>query len=96
MCLEELHCEAFIDFMKCSDIPAKVQSITGLGAHAMIVTGGAASAYSRWHEVLRVGGTLIVVGLPPKGVFELGADPIFLSVYRSQLTGRTLTIYVLV
>jgi propanol-preferring alcohol dehydrogenase len=80
MCMEKLGCEAFIDFRECKDIPAEVKRITGSGVHAMVVTGGAKSAYEGWHELLRIGGVLVCVGLPPKGACIVGADPIFLCV----------------
>lgn len=85
MCLEQLKCDAFIDFRETKDIPAEVKRITGHGAHAVIVTGGTKSAYEGWHDLLRIGGVLVVVGLPPKGTCVIGADPILLSVFYTCL-----------
>ncbi|KAL8291535.1 hypothetical protein RQP46_002513 [Phenoliferia psychrophenolica] len=76
LCLNKLGCEAFIDFGECKDIPAEVMRITGRGAHGIIVTGANQAAYSGWVEMLRVGGTVVCVGLPPKGTVIVGADPI--------------------
>ena len=92
MCLDTLGCEAFIDFKDVSSIPEEVKRITGSGAHALIVTGGTKAAYANWTDILRIGGTLVCVGLPPRGVckfacwivelvlsvrlVEVGADPI--------------------
>lgn len=42
MCLQ-LGAEAFVDFKTSPDVLAEVKSITGGGAHAVIVTGGTAS-----------------------------------------------------
>jgi D-arabinose 1-dehydrogenase-like Zn-dependent alcohol dehydrogenase len=42
-----------------------VQEITGLGAHAAVVTAGSAKAFSHACEMLRVGGSLSCVGIPP-------------------------------
>ncbi|KAL8277307.1 hypothetical protein RQP46_010260 [Phenoliferia psychrophenolica] len=76
LCLQTLGCEAFIDFATCSDIPKEVMRITGRGAHASIITGGTPGAYANWWENLRTGGTMVVVGLPPRGTTIAGADPI--------------------
>lgn len=54
----------FIDFA--SEDPVKrVQEITGLGAHGAVVTAGNAKAFAHACEMLRVGGTLSCVGIPP-------------------------------
>jgi D-arabinose 1-dehydrogenase-like Zn-dependent alcohol dehydrogenase len=42
-----------------------VQEITGLGAHAAVVTAGNAKAFAHACDMLRVGGTLSCVGIPP-------------------------------
>jgi propanol-preferring alcohol dehydrogenase len=75
MCIDSLGCSAFIDFKTCPDIPAEVKRLTGRGAHALIVTGGTPAAYANWWQLLRIGGRLVVVGLPPKGTTIAGADP---------------------
>lgn len=54
----------FIDFAT-EDPVKKVQEITGLGAHAVVVTAGNAKAFAHVCDMLRVGGTLSCVGLPP-------------------------------
>ena len=54
----------FIDFAV-EDPVKKVQEITGLGAHAVVVTAGNAQAFAHACEMLRVGGTLSCVGIPP-------------------------------
>ncbi|KAE8149513.1 alcohol dehydrogenase [Aspergillus avenaceus] len=54
----------FIDFTA-TDPVQKVHEITGLGAHAVVVTAGSAKAFAHACEMLRVGGTLSCVGIPP-------------------------------
>ncbi|KAJ5759228.1 Polyketide synthase enoylreductase [Penicillium odoratum] len=56
--------QEFIDFAT-EDPIRKVQEITGLGAHAVVVTAGNAKAFAHACEMLRVGGTLSCVGIPP-------------------------------
>ncbi|GAB1203086.1 hypothetical protein APSETT445_001712 [Aspergillus pseudonomiae] len=54
----------FIDFTS-ADPVQRVHEITGLGAHAVVVTAGSAKAFAHACEMLRVGGTLSCVGIPP-------------------------------
>ncbi|OJI95883.1 hypothetical protein ASPVEDRAFT_122024 [Aspergillus versicolor CBS 583.65] len=54
----------YIDFAT-EDPVKKVQSITGLGAHAVVVTAGSARAFANACDMLRVGGCLSCVGIPP-------------------------------
>lgn len=56
--------QEFIDF-RTEDPIKRVLEITGLGAHAVVVTAGNAKAFSHACEMLRVGGTLSCVGIPP-------------------------------
>lgn len=54
----------FIDFAT-EDPVMKVQELTGLGAHAVVVTAGSAKAFAHACDMLRVGGSLSCVGIPP-------------------------------
>jgi D-arabinose 1-dehydrogenase-like Zn-dependent alcohol dehydrogenase len=54
----------FVDFVS-SDPIQRVHEITRLGAHAAVVTAGSAKAFAHACEMLRVGGTLSCVGIPP-------------------------------
>ncbi|KAL4869092.1 hypothetical protein BDV12DRAFT_185481 [Aspergillus spectabilis] len=54
----------FVDFVN-TDTIQRVHEITGLGAHAAVVTAGSAKAFAHACEMLRVGGTLSCVGIPP-------------------------------
>lgn len=56
--------QEFIDFAT-EDPIKRVYEITGLGAHAVVVTAGNAKAFAHACEMLRVGGTLSCVGIPP-------------------------------
>ena len=46
------------------DIPAKIQEITGIGAHAAVVTAVSKVAFNQAVDSLRAAGTLVAVGLP--------------------------------
>jgi propanol-preferring alcohol dehydrogenase len=63
-----LGAEEFIDFTT-TDPVKKVHEITGLGAHAVVVTAGSAKAFAHACEMLRVRGTLSCVGIPPGRLF---------------------------
>lgn len=54
----------YIDFTS-TDPVQKVHEITGLGAHAVVVTAGSAKAFAHACDMLRVGGSLSCVGIPP-------------------------------
>ncbi|KAJ5669534.1 Polyketide synthase enoylreductase [Penicillium macrosclerotiorum] len=59
-----LGAEEFIDFAT-EDPVKRVHEITGLGAHAAVVTAGSSKAFAHACEMLRVGGSLSCVGIPP-------------------------------
>ncbi|CAI7657676.1 unnamed protein product [Penicillium glandicola] len=59
-----LGAQEFIDFVT-EDPVKRVREITGLGAHAAVVTAGNAKAFANACGMLRVGGTLSCVGIPP-------------------------------
>ncbi|KAL4908212.1 hypothetical protein BDW74DRAFT_147061 [Aspergillus multicolor] len=54
----------FIDFAT-EDPVQRVHELTGLGAHAVVVTAGSARAFASACDMLRVGGCLSCVGIPP-------------------------------
>ncbi|PYH45017.1 zinc-dependent alcohol dehydrogenase [Aspergillus saccharolyticus JOP 1030-1] len=54
----------FIDFTTMDPVQG-VHELTGLGAHAAVVTAGSAKAFANACEMLRVGGILSCVGIPP-------------------------------
>ncbi|KAL2799117.1 GroES-like protein [Aspergillus keveii] len=54
----------FVDFVNTDPIQ-RVHEITGLGTDVAVVTAGSAKAFAHACEMLRVGGTLSCVGIPP-------------------------------
>ncbi|KKA21449.1 Alcohol dehydrogenase [Rasamsonia emersonii CBS 393.64] len=77
----------FIDFTKTPDVIQEVQRITNGGAHAVVVTAGNAKAFAHAAEMLRVGGTLSCVGIPPGRPFL--ETPISTIVIRGlKITGN--------
>ncbi|KAK2608862.1 hypothetical protein QQS21_002575 [Conoideocrella luteorostrata] len=58
----------YIDFQT-TDVVAKVVELTGGGAHAVIVTAGHVKAFVLAADMLKVGGTLCCVGIPPERGF---------------------------
>lgn len=59
-----LGAQEYIDFAT-EDPVKRVREITDLGAHAAIVTAGNAKAFAHACDMLRVGGSLSCVGIPP-------------------------------
>jgi propanol-preferring alcohol dehydrogenase len=72
---KELGAEAFIDFKKTPDVGARVHEITTHGAHAVIVFPAGKETYSAAPTYLRVGGTLVAIGLAPDPTAVAGAHP---------------------
>ena len=58
----------YLDFTKSSDLVADVNSTTKGGAHAAIVTSGHPAAFNHAADVVRIGGALCMVGIPPGDV----------------------------
>ncbi|KZZ98180.1 Alcohol dehydrogenase superfamily, zinc-type [Ascosphaera apis ARSEF 7405] len=83
-----LGCEAFADITQTKDIVAEVlKASDGIGAHGVIVTAGSKAAYESAPKMLRVGGTVICVGLPPAGTVVVGADPNEIVLRRIAIKG---------
>lgn len=70
--LRSLGTSAQIDFRATSDLVRQVINLTGgRGADAVIVTAGSVKAFSQAADMLKVGGTLSCVGIPPsRGLIE--------------------------
>jgi propanol-preferring alcohol dehydrogenase len=65
--VKECGAEIFLDITKFDDttLPAEVKKVTGgLGASAVIVCTAANAAYAQALDLLRIGGTLVCVGMP--------------------------------
>jgi alcohol dehydrogenase, propanol-preferring len=58
----------YLDFTKTSDLVADVVSITNGGANAAVVTSGHPAAFKHAADVLRIGGALCIVGIPPGNI----------------------------
>lgn len=85
--VKSLGATGFIDFRETPDIVAKVRELTNGGADAVIVTAGNNKAFAQAADMLRIGGTLSCVGIPPeRGFLE---TPISAIVIRGlHITGN--------
>ena len=64
-----LGAQEFIDFKTSRNVVEDIHSITNGGAHAVIVAVGTPRAFAQAADMLRVGGTLCCVGIPPGRAF---------------------------
>ncbi|OBZ72790.1 Alcohol dehydrogenase 1 [Grifola frondosa] len=77
----KLGAEKWIDFKESKDVVKDIIEATdGLGAHAAVITAATSAAYAQAVDYLRMGGTLMAVGLPGHG--KLSTD-IFYTVTKS-------------
>lgn len=67
--VHSLGAERFVDYTASKDVSADIITISGGGAHAVVVTAGEAKAFSSAADCLRIGGTLSCVGIPPEKAF---------------------------
>lgn len=58
----------FLDFSNCRNLAEEVLQITGGGTHAVVVTSGHPRAFQRLADMIRDGGSLCMVGIPPGDV----------------------------
>ncbi|KAH7127337.1 chaperonin 10-like protein [Dactylonectria macrodidyma] len=78
----------YVDFTKNNDIIAEVLRITeGAGAQAVFVTASNAAAYRDLPGMLRIGGVVMCIGIPPPGTADAGGDPLVLIGKNLKLTG---------
>ncbi|KAF2141377.1 uncharacterized protein K452DRAFT_272202 [Aplosporella prunicola CBS 121167] len=81
--------EHFIPLSAGNAILDKVKELTGgLGAHAVVVLTGANAAYAQSMDLLRFGGTMVVVGIPegePKAI--AGALPQYMVAKSTKIVG---------
>ena len=61
--------QEFIDFKTTPDLVREIHRITHGGAQAVIVAVGSPRAFAQAADMLRVGGTLSCIGIPPGKVF---------------------------
>ncbi|KAI7376642.1 hypothetical protein KC336_g19733, partial [Hortaea werneckii] len=58
----------FLDFRKtASNLISHIQRLTHGGAHSVVVCAGSSAAFAQAASMLRVGGTLCCIGIPPGG-----------------------------
>lgn len=87
MCMR-LGAEHFVDFMTSGDVVAEVKKLTGgVGAHAVVVTGGTPGAYKGAADFLRKGGVQVCIGLPAAGTAMAGADPLSMIFNKLSIKG---------
>ncbi|OJD35949.1 alcohol dehydrogenase [Diplodia corticola] len=81
--------EHFLPISHGKDLPTKVQELTGgLGASAVVVLTAANAAYAQAADMLRIGGTLVCVGIPEgEPVPIAGAMPQFLVAKALKIVG---------
>lgn len=81
--------EAFVDFKKVDDVPAKVREIAGgVGAHGVMVTAWQTYKDSIAYIGGRVGGCIMCIGLPPNEAnCILGASPLVFAGLKLTITG---------
>ncbi|KAM0752582.1 GroES-like protein [Meredithblackwellia eburnea MCA 4105] len=84
----DLGAEGYIDFRTSNDVFADSRKITGSGAHAVLVTGGTASAYKDAHRHLRKLGTMVCIGIPDiySGAIA-GGMPVEICVNKISIKG---------
>ena len=91
---KSLGVDAFFDFTNTNDIPAKVLELTTYGAHAVLCFAATQQAYKSAPDYLRVGGAVIVVGLPKDSSTIAGAPPVVFTGKRLRFVH--LLVYALV
>lgn len=86
LCLK-LGAEHFIDYAKVSDLAGEVTKITTYGAHGAIVTAAVRASYEVAPTLLRSGGTMVAVGLPPDPTVLAGAPPMLMCLKKLSIVG---------
>ena len=83
--VESYGVEAFVDFAKTKDVVGDVLALTGIGADAVVMTSGNAKTYAQAADMLRQGGSLSCVGIPPgKTLLQIPVAGIVIRVSTSQ------------
>ena len=67
--INTLGIQEFIDFENTPDLVKEIHRITNGGAQAVIVAVGNSRAFAHAADMLRIGGTLSCIGIPPGKVF---------------------------
>lgn len=85
--VKSLGASEFVDFRETPDLVGTIRELTNGGADTVIVTAGSNKAFAQAADMLRIGGTLSCVGIPPgRGFLE---TPISAIVIRGlHITGN--------
>jgi propanol-preferring alcohol dehydrogenase len=57
----------FVDFRETKDVVEEVKRLTNGGVDAVVVSAGHSSAFAQAASMLRIGGTMCCIGIPPGG-----------------------------
>ena len=57
----------FVDFRQVKDVVEEVKKLTDGGTDAVVVTAGHSAAFAQAASMLRIGGTMCCIGIPPGG-----------------------------
>jgi propanol-preferring alcohol dehydrogenase len=78
--VKSLGASDYIDFTTTPNLVQKVLGITNGGANAVVVTAGSVKAFSQAVDMLKVGGTMSCVGIPPgRGLIEIPVSTIVIK-----------------
>lgn len=77
----------FLDFAQTKDLVGDVIKITSGGAHAAVVTSGNPQAFNSAADMLRIGGALCCVGIPP-GAVSLDTPIAAIVIKGLRITGN--------
>jgi alcohol dehydrogenase, propanol-preferring len=58
----------FVVFSKCKDLGSEIEKLTDGGSHAVVVTSGHPLAFKGLADIVRIGGSISLVGIPPGDV----------------------------
>lgn len=64
--IKSIGASEYLDFTQEPDLTNRVIELTSGGANAVIVTAASVKAFSQAADMLKVGGTLSCVGIPPE------------------------------
>jgi len=67
--VKKLGVHAFVDYTAVEDVVQSVKDVTNGGAHAVVVAAGNPKAFAAAADMLRVGGILCCIGIPPGKAF---------------------------
>nr|XP_019010802.1 uncharacterized protein I206_04105 [Kwoniella pini CBS 10737]OCF49583.1 hypothetical protein I206_04105 [Kwoniella pini CBS 10737] len=87
--LDSYGCHKFVDFAIEKDIPKAVEIAIGGKAKAAIITTGVIQPYQQALKYLGIRSTLVCIGLPHNGLFEIDACQLIIN--SSKIVGSSLS-----